>query len=211
MPLGYAYPKVSYLPPVTLGAERDEVSVFRVDVVDDDNCVNIREKDEYVLHPLPLHRDGHTDPQVKLAVDYGWLLNWVSVLYDGSTHHTIMVRLYRPGYQTIEIHSWQKNGRAKWIPTSSLDEQEIAIDELLSTWNTTPERLQNQIARTGFVPPRDPFVFHYLARGSTLDEHQQALQFAASEYERLLRQATAPDMRERLNGKAKALRELAAK
>jgi hypothetical protein len=210
-PIGYAYPTVSYVPPVTLGAERDEVTAFRVDVADDDNCFNIREKDEYVLHPLPLHRDGHIDPQMKLAVDYGWIWNWVSGIYDGATRHTVMVRLYRPGYRTIEIHSWQKKGRVNWVPASSPEEREIAIDELISTWNTTPERLQNQIARTGFVPPRDPFVFHYLAPGATLDEHQQALQFAAREYERLLRQAASPDMHERLEAKARKLRELAAR
>ncbi len=204
MPIGYAYPTVSYVPPVALGREREEVSLFRVDVADDDNCIDFPEKDQYVLRSLPLHRDGFSDPQVKLAVDYGWIWNCVSLIYDGATHHTVMVRLYRPGYQTVEIHSWQKDRRLKWVEASSLDEQETAIDELVSTWNTAPVRLQNHVAATGFVPPRDPIVFRYLAPGSALDEHQRTLQFVASEYERLLRQATAADMRERLQSKAKA-------
>src|SRR5579871_6636037 len=108
MPLGYAYPTISYVRPARVGAARDEVKAFRVDVADDDNeCLEIKEKDRYVLTPLPLHRDGSFDPQVKIAVDYGWLLNCLSVIYDSSTHHTVMVRLYRPGYRTLEIQSWQ--------------------------------------------------------------------------------------------------------
>jgi hypothetical protein len=211
IPIGYAYPSVSYVAPVNVGAIPDQVHAFRVDVADDDNSSDLTEKDEYVLHPIPLHRDGSFDPQVKIGVDYGWIWNCITLIMDGSTHHTMMVRLYRPGYQTLEIESWQKNGRMKWVVASSLDEQEQALDDLVSTWGTTPVRIQNRIARTGFVPPRDPLVFRYLAPGSSTDEHRQALHFAASEYERLMREAIDPEMRSRLQEKGKALRQLAAK
>jgi len=211
IPIGYAYPRVSYVAPVSVGAARDQVHAFRVDVADDDNCIDFPEDDQYVLRSLPLHRDGSFDPQVKVSVDYGWIWNCIALIYDGSTHHTMMVRLYRPGFQTIEIESWQKSGQMKWVVASSLDEQEQAIDDLVSTWNTTPVRIQNRVARTGFVPPRDPLVFRYLAPGSSSDEHMQALHFAASEYERLMREANDPDMRSRLQDKGKALRQQAAK
>ncbi len=211
MPLGYAYPTVSYVAPFRVQAPRDEVHAFRVDVVDDDNSTETHERDRYVLQPLPLHRDGSCDPQMKVAVDYGWILNSFALYYEGRTHHTMLVRLYRPGYQTIEIESWQKDMKVKWVEASALDEREQAIDDLISTWNTTPARIQNRVARTGFVPPRDPLVFHYLAGGSASDEHRRTLQFAAKEYERLLNETHDDDMHARLETKVKALRQLAAK
>jgi hypothetical protein len=211
MPLGYAYPTVSYVRPVRVGPARDEVKAFRVDVADDDNCLEITEKDRYVLTPLPLHRDGSFDPQVKVAVDYGWLVNCMAVIYDASTHHTVKVRLYRTGFRTLELESWQTEEDLHWTEAPTLEEQEEAIDDLVSTWRTSPARLQNRYAFQGFVPPREPIVFHYLAKGSTSTEHRAALQFAAGEYERLLKDTTKPELRERLVEKAKTLRQLAAK
>src|SRR5689334_5961094 len=88
MPLGYVYPKVSYIPPASVGPVHDEVRAFRVDVTNDDNSIGITEKDRYVLSRLPLHRDGTYDPQTKVAVDYGWLLYGLVNFIDASTHHT---------------------------------------------------------------------------------------------------------------------------
>lgn len=209
MPIGYAYPTIAYVRPASVGPVRDEVRAFRVDVVDDDNCVVLPEKDHYRLTQLPLHRDGSFDPQVKVAVTYGWLWNCVAFIYDSSRHHTILVRLYRPGYQTLEMQSWRKEGALQWTPAPTVQDREQAIDDLVSTWKTSPERLQNEYAVQGFVPPRDPVVFHYLAPGSTSAEHRSALRFAAGEYELLLSDSGDAKQRERLAEKAKALRKLA--
>lgn len=211
MPIGYAYPTVSYVRPSSVGACRDEVRAFRVDVANDDNSFDVIEKDRYRLTPLPLHRDGSFDPQLKVAVDYGWLLACMALTYDSSTHHTVLVRLYRPGYQTIELESWRKDEPLQWTPAPTLDERERAIDDLVSTWKTTPERLQNEYAAKGFVPPRDAAVFRYLAPGSTAHEHRSALRFAAGEYEQLLSDAADAEQRSRLEEKAKALRQLTAR
>ena len=211
MPIGYAYPTIAYVRPASVGAARDEVRVFRVDVADDDNCLDIPEKDLYRLTPLPLHRDGSFDPQLKVAVDYGWLWNCVALIYDSSTHHTVLVRLYRPGYHTVELESWRKEGRMEWTPAPTPNEREQAIDDLVSTWKTSPAQLQNKYAFEGFVPPHDPIVFHYLAPGSTSFEHRSALRFAAGEYEQLLSEVSDAEQRGRLEEKAKALRKLAAR
>jgi len=211
MPLGYAFPTVSYVRPASVGAARDEVRAFRVDVADDDNCFDIPEKDRYRLKPLPLHRDGSFDPQMKIAVDYGWLCNCVALIYGSSTHHTVLVRMYRPGYQTLELESWRKPGRMQWTPAPAPQDREQAIDDLVSTWNTAPGRLQNKYASEGFVPPRDSIIFRYLAPGSTSHEHRSALRFAAGEYDRLLSEVSDPALRARLEEKAKALQQLAAK
>ncbi len=211
MPLGYVFPTVSYIRPATVGAARGDVRAFRVDVVDDDNCLEITEHDRYVLTPLPLHRDGSFDPQVKVAVDYGWLFNCVAVILDSSTHHTIMVRLYRRGYQTLELESWRKEGPMQWTPAPSPAEREQAIDDLVSTWKTSPARLQNKYAFEGFVPPRESVVFRYLAPGSSGNAHRSALQFAANEYEQLHGEVGDAELRGRLQEKAQALRQLAAR
>jgi hypothetical protein len=211
MPFGYAYPTVSYVRAVGVGVPTDEVHAFRVDVADDDNSVDSPEKDEYVLHPLPLHEDGRFDPQVKLAVDYGWMVTGTTLVYDGSTSHTLLVRLYRRGYHTIEIESWQKGDNLKWYPANTIEQREKAIDDLVSTWKTSPIRVQNRLSRSEFLPPRDPIVFRYLAPGTTLDEHQRSLQFAASEYEQLLTEAVDDALRSRLAAKSKELRQIAAK
>jgi hypothetical protein len=206
----YAYPTVSYVPPVSVGPAREEVHAFRVDIADQDNSsVRLPERDRYVLRPLPLHPDGSFDSQVKVAFDYGWILNCLAYFSDGWTHHTMLVRLYRPGYQTIEIESWQQNSRLQWIEARSPEEQEQAIDDLVSTWNTTPVSVQNHVSQTGFVPPRDPIVFRYLAPGSAGQEHVRALQFAANEYTRLTRNLPDSELRTRLLAKEKALRHLA--
>lgn len=211
MPLGYAYPTVAYVRPASVGAARDEVRAFRVDVVNDTTCFDVTEKDRYRLTPLPLHRDGSFEPQVKVAIDYGWLVNCMALNYTSLTHHTVLVRLYRPGYQTLELESWRKDERLHWTPAPSLQNREQAIDDLVSTWNTAPERMQNKYAFEGFVPPRDPVIFRYLAPGATSHEHRLALRFAADEYEQLLSDVNDAGQRARLEEKAKALRQLAAR
>lgn len=208
MPLGYVIPSVSYVRPASVGAARDQVRAFRVDVTDDANSVEIPEHDSYVLTPLPLNDDGSFEPQMKVSTDYGLLLWGLSVNMGTTRHHTVRVRLYRPGYHTIELSSWRDGERLLWTPAETQKEQEQAIDDLVSTWWTSPMRFQVQYAMQGAGPPREPLVFRFLAPGSTSEEHHEALCFAAGEYERLAQQATEPDMRSRLEEKAKSLRQL---
>lgn len=211
MPLGYAYPKMSYIPQGTVGAVRDEVHAFRVDVTDDENSLEMTDKDSYVFSRVPLHTDGSYEPQTKVAFDYGCLLYGMADVRDIARHHTLMVRLYRPGYHTVELEAWQTADRIRWIEATKVVEREQAIDDLVSTWKTAPQRLQNQAAFNGFVPPRDPIVFQCLAPGTTSEEHRDALLFAAAEYSRLLPSAEDEDAKARLQAKATALREMAAK
>ena len=209
IPIGYAYPTVSYVPSLAVAAPTDEVFAYRVDVSDDDNSIEFPEADKYVLTSLPLDPAGRFNPQVKLSMDYGWFWNMIAAIYNEHTHHTVMVRLYRPGFHTIEIASWDKAGTVKWEPAATLPEQEQAVDELVSTWDSSRLAMQHVYTRT--EPPREPVVFKSLAPGSTSDEHQRALQFAASEYERLQRTTSDREIRVRLDAKAKELRMLAAR
>ncbi len=209
IPIGYAYPTVSYVRSQAVAAPPDEVFAYRVDVSDDDNSIEFPEKDEYVLTSLPLDHEGRFNPQIKVSLDYGWFWNMIAAIYNEHTHHTVMVRLYRPNYQTIEIDAWDKPGTVKWELARTLAEQEQAVDDLISTWDSSRLAMQHVYTRT--EPPRDPVVFRSLAPGSTSDEHQRALQFAASEYERLQRTTSDHEIRVRLDAKAKELRVLAAR
>jgi hypothetical protein len=208
MPLGYVFPSVSYVRPATVGAARDQVRAFRVDVTDDANSISLPERDCYVLTPLPLNEDGSFEPQVKVAADYGLWLIGLPGSFGSSRNHTIRVRLYRPGYHTIELLSWRNDERLLWTPAPTPKEQEQAIDDLVSTWWTSPMGYQVQYAMQGADPPRQSIVFRFLAPGSASDEHRDTLCFAAAEYERLAQQATEPEMRSRLEEKAKSLRQL---
>jgi len=208
MPLGYAYPSVSYVRPASVGAARDQVHTFRVDVTDDDNRLAIPEGDRYVLTPLPLNEDGSFDPQLKVATDFGWFLDAPAFMYGSMRHHTVLVRLYRPGYHTLELASWRNNRRLHWTPAPTLQEREQAVDDLVSTWRTTPMIFQCQYATQHKDAPHDSLLFRFLAAGSISDEHQEALSFAAGEYERLAQEATDAELRSRMEEKARALRQL---
>jgi hypothetical protein len=211
MPLGYAFPTVSYVRPASVGAVRDEVHAFRVDIADDECCFDIPEHDRYVLKPLALHSDGSFDAQMKISADYGWFVDCVAVIYGSARHHTVLVRLYRPGYQVLELESWHKEAPLQWTPAPTPLDQEQAIDNLVSTWNTSPQRLQNQYAFDGFIPPRDAIIFRYLAPGSASKQHRESLLFAVGEYERLLKEANDAKLRARLEEKIVWLQQLAAR
>jgi hypothetical protein len=208
MPFGYVYPSISYVRPASVGGARAQVRAFRVDVTDDDNCFAIPEGDSYVLTPLPLNEDGSFDPQLKVATDYGWFLDAPAFMYGSARHHSVLVRLYRPGYRTLELTSWRSDERLHWIQAQTPQEQEQAIDDLVTTWRTSPQHLQCQYAMQSRDAPRDPMLFRYLAPGSISDEHREALCFAAGEYERLTNEATDAKLRARVEEKARALRQL---
>jgi hypothetical protein len=208
MPLGYVYPSISYVRPASVGAARDQVRAFRVDVADDDNSFEYPEHDRYVLTALPLGEDGSFSPQFKFSTDYGWFMDGPGMMHGGARHHTILVRLYRPGYHTLELVSWRNDQRLHWTQAPTLLEQEQAVDDLVTTWRTTSMNLQCQYTLQNREAPRDSLILRSLAPGSMSDEHREALCFAAGEYERLASEATDARLRSRLEEKARTLRQL---
>jgi hypothetical protein len=199
------------VPPVDAGPVPDRVYAFRVDVKDQDNCIDFPSEDRYVLHEMSLNADHRSLPQVKLALDYAWVWNCIALTFSGETHHTLKVRLYRPGWQTVEIQSWQREGRAQWREAPDLAAQEKALDDLASTWETESFVTKGRY-KSG--RPEDAALFQRLAPGSASRAHKKALLFAASEYDRLTKVAEANRDgagRDRLAEKAKALQELAAR
>jgi hypothetical protein len=188
VPIGYAYPTISHVASVQVEQAQGEVRAFRVDITDKQNCLggftpncfNCGDDDRYVLTALPLSQDGYVPAQTKVALDYSWIWNCVWI-YSGQTHHSVKVRLYRPGWQTVEIRSGEKSGRVVWRKAEDLEAQEKAVDDLLSTWET-----DWRFSHDTEQPPRESTdVFCHVAPGSASAAHRQVLQFAASEYDRL--------------------------
>src|SRR5262249_37497700 len=93
------------------------------------------------------------------------------------------VRLYRPGFDLVEIKSWDAVREVAWTPAPDLAGRETALDNL--------------------------FRVDQLDRDCKLPAHIECLEFGASEYERLSRDAALDSDSERLDAKARALREIA--
>lgn len=209
--IGWAYPSVSVTPVVQVGPAPAEVRAFRVDVRDTPSSTPGDDRDRYVLSEAPLILGNCLSPQMKLAIDYGWMGNFLVLSCKSCTSHTMMVRLYRPGWQTVEVGSWGLPGEVDWKEAKDGMARERAVDDLVTTWERDTEGRMG--ALTDAVPT-DAKVFRCLARGSATPAHREALLFAASEYERLAVQVSASGgdeaARARLAGKAKALHDRAA-
>jgi hypothetical protein len=183
---------------------------FRVDVKDQTAVVDFEEADRYVLSAMTVLPTGHVYPQVRVGLDYGWRANFIALSYFRHTHQTMLVRLYRRGYRTIEAESWDVAPELTWQPAVGREEQEKAVDALFSTWKTD-ERSQLMHSLHAADPPRSAELFCRLAPGSTSTEHHNALRFAAVEYERLAIEPDADEgQRNRLLAKAGALRNRAS-
>jgi hypothetical protein len=219
VPLYYAYPSVTHVPPLPVKATDDGVQAFRVDVVDQDNGVNFPEEDSYVFTPVALGPDGKVPAQTRVALDYGWVLSRDGQVHDGQTRNKVLVRLYRPGWQTAEYRpSWDKVSGVAWKAAADPEAQEKAVDDLLSTWATDFQGQRQVRPQAGKKPAPAPdytLVFRNLAPGSASPAHRQVLQFAADEYDRLLVQLgsdpRAQEQRTRLTAKVQWLRDRARK
>jgi hypothetical protein len=217
MPLYYAYPAVTHVPALPIKATDDGVQAFRVDVVDQDNGVNFPEDDSYLLTPLSVGPDGKVPAQTRFALDYGWLMSRDGQVHDGQTKHAVLVRLYRPGWQTVECRStWDKVSGVAWKESADMEAREKAVDDLLTTWATDFQghrQVRAQAGKKPAPPPDYTLLFRHLAPGSASPEHRETLLFATGEYERLLTVlATDPRarvQRTRLAVKAKWLRDRA--
>jgi hypothetical protein len=154
-------------------------------------------------------RVAGTCPQAQLALDGGYIWNCIALIFSDHTCHTVRVRLYRPGYELIEVEAWTQPGDLLWLAAANASDQEIAVDDLLAPtgiggWGkfhwTPRSRLESK-------------MFAHLRPGWIAPQHRKSLAFAAPEYERvacLYEQVETPDhsASERCRQKARWLREL---
>jgi len=207
VPIFYAYPSFSYVPALNLGPAHDNIFVFRVDVTDDESTPDLAKPGHYRFRQVHIAPHGTIVGQGKVAVDSGFYWNLIAVTYAEKTDHTMRLRLYRPGFDLLEIRPYQNEAPMEWTAVSGLAAQEKVVDKLVQptskgTWTQTHKDDKWGLAQV------DP--------GSESPEHHNALLFIASEYERLATDMAleADDLAEactRCHAKAKFLRELADK
>jgi hypothetical protein len=198
--LPYAVPSVSYVPPFDLECPAGEVHVFRVNITHE-HFSRASDRDNELCELREVGADGikKTPGQTSVACTHGV---GVGGLGSVTTSHTIAVRLYRPGYETVELNSWDPPGKAIWKPALTAAVQEMALDELFD--------LGDKKAVDGEVPA----VPRALQPGSKSSAHRDALRFGTAEYAHLAGQVTGKDesqrkLRDRLVEKARRLEQLA--
>jgi hypothetical protein len=144
------------------------------------------------LSEVPISYEDEVPGQLKASVQYGLV---VVGLFNGvrRDRDSVALRLYRPGYDLVEIGSWEGTHRVEWKPTADLLGQEKAIDQLFAC------------GASEFVGIRCN-----QDKGSVSEAHRKALLFGASEYERLAKlPSSIVWLPEDLEKRAKAMRALA--
>jgi len=123
------------------------------------------------------------DQLIKPSLSQGWFVSLLLFANGaGCISHSVALQLYRPGFDLVEVESWDVPQRIEWRVAADLETQEKALDQL-------------------FKPSLEP--------GSTAEAHRQALLFGADEYDRLAGCSPSGDSPKRLTEKAVRLRERA--
>jgi hypothetical protein len=209
--LYYAYPTLSHTPELAVDNKDGSVQAFRVDI-DRTERKPLAPITQYTLTSIPLDSRGLIPSQLELAPATG-VLNPLGVV-EGGQHerslYTMVVRLYKPGFRTLEVKAWEKSRELQWFPAPDLLAQEKAIDDLLAV-PATPD----QPSRGTWWELKDEKLPGLgLQPGSVSSSQRKALEFGATEYQRLACTpiASSPSMqiaRERLQQKANWLRHYA--
>ncbi len=191
--LMFVVPKYSVTPPVWLSDEEKNVFPFRVDITR--NCGHgfhcLANNETLEMTPISLSDIWGVPPQNRLALLSG-------VIYSVGAYSfsdTLAVRLYRPGYELVNLNSWDLFAKVRWKPAPALADQARVLDEL---YDDAAAKIRV-----------------HLETGSKSQGHRQALLFGVAEYERLITlvaPGTGSDsLLEEMRTKAKRLRELADK
>ncbi|MBI2808124.1 MAG: hypothetical protein HYX68_24325 [Planctomycetes bacterium] len=218
--LGYVYPTVNYVPEQVVPNKDGSVHAFRVDI-DRTERKPAPPSTVYTLTKLPVDYRGVIPSQLEIGQVTGVLdpLGIALNVAHERSEYSMSVRFYRPGYQMIEVKSWDKSRQLQWLPAADLSAQERAIDDLL----TDPEAPVLPMQKSQTVIPQRASWWELkdqktpplgLQPGAHSPSQRAALMFAAGEYERL---ATSPGAnapaaqtsKERLQQKAIWLRRFA--
>jgi hypothetical protein len=211
-----ALPNISYVPGQQLTDSADQLHVFRIDVTEKSSYLGIPAGAEYRFGEVSLDENAYCGSQLKASIDYSWAYQsfanaWCGIPKGETVSHSLIVRIYRRGYDTVEIGSWKKDPPIEWVPVIDVREQEKAIDDLLSTIERKggSDKRESEMARGPFHDEREQFG--HLVNGSMSETHQKAMLFAAREYEWLAKSMQTSDIgnavHNRLLAKADYLRK----
>jgi hypothetical protein len=196
----FGTPKFCCVPSVDLGSNADDVHVFRVDITR--YFADISGNDSYTYSEVPFTFLGWTPPQIKVTGVVGIFVFGVALNYPIYVSQSVAARLYRPGYELVELDSWQFPRQVEWKMAPDLTSQENALDQLFL------------FPKGGELRPATFFTTsRQLNPGSASAAHRRALLFGASEYDRLAvgQVASTDEARCRLHHKAELLCQLAKK
>jgi hypothetical protein len=201
-------PEVNVVPAVNAGGDGGDVHAFRVDLTDrvalkegpPPNCVVRGENAETVeLTKIAVSAGGTMPKQVALSWAHGWCYVGFWNYVNAYTSHSVAVRLYRPGYETIELKPGESPRDLRWTEATDLAAREKAVDDLLGVSPLEQGKTLSAEQQRRLQP------------GTKSAAHRESLLFAAREYERLARGAAdaEPELRGRLVDKAERLKALA--
>lgn len=227
--MGYVYPTMIYTPEVVVPNADSSAHAFRVDI-DKTERKAAPVASEYTLTRIALDTRGVVPSQLEIAPVSGIYNPFALGDFKEREHsdYTIMVRLYRPGFQTITVKAWDKSRTLQWSQAPDLVAQERAIDDLLAD-PAEPANSAKLWAREGPAggpatgAPTGPGPKTWwdlkdqkspplgLQPGAISPSQKQTLLFAATEYQRLASSPVAGSLnmqplRERLQQKAIWLR-----
>ena len=151
-------PCVNFVPAAHVASSDDSVYAFRIDTREATPYFPGPLQQTHQLTQIPIDTGGDVPAQLRLSCTRGFLAFFVALNYCTWHQDTISVRLYRPGYEIVELKSWALFHEIQWKPAETIEAQSKAIDDL---------------------------VAGNLELGGVAKEHREALLFAAKEYKRL--------------------------
>ena len=179
-----AYPTLDYIPSVKLESPSSDVHAIRIDIYKPTADLSVFDGPIYErLSKIEATSTDEIPAQLKPSFSHGLVVIGIAVNFLTHTSHSVAIRLYRPGYEVVEVKTWERVNRVVWKVALDLEAQEKAVDTLLP--------------------------FGCLELGSKSPAHRDALFFGAAEYERLAANEPLKDHRTRLTKKADHLRKLA--
>jgi hypothetical protein len=200
----YCIPELSVVPAVKPGCDKDEVHVFRADLthkVEINTGLHVASEatniESIELSRLHSAADGSTPQLTALTFASGSRIVGFWNFCHERTSHTVAIRLYRPGFATIELRAGMPARELAWEEATDLETQEKAVDDLLG------------VSPLAIVEAHTIALQRRLVPADKSGTHRHALLFAAGEYERLARDAEDSASEERLLDKARRLRRMA--
>src|SRR6266436_5073668 len=137
----YTYPRLSCTPGLAFDAPVEVVHAFRVDFTNYTADIGsfLPEDGVQQLSEISLDSAPNVPAQAKLSVDYGFLLIGVALNYFIHTNHTVGLRIYRPGFELVEIHSWERGEQIAWKPATDIAAREETLHRLFPISRLDPE------------------------------------------------------------------------
>ena len=202
IPIFYAYPTLSRVPALELKNQSEKVYVFGVDKIGGDGNFLYLPWEVEDVRLLAIEDKPFLPSQTTLRWSSGVLVG----LFYVHNYQTSVVRLYRPGYQVIELEgALLEDTKLEWKPAASARAQEEAIDKVINCYTFNYEEATPD--QTKFQGKASPFQFLGEPRKSKLASRTELAELLANEYERIaLLAAWVPAEAQRLKEKAELIR-----